>query len=287
MSPAPATTFCWSPERHVDFHACLRRYFYRYYAEAPAFRQVRDLRPRAAWAREQLLRGAHAFLREALDEEAAADRLLQFLRDDFRASRQHGYRARPKATDGLFEHEYAIAVPDDEWKDLADRTVADLRAFCRSDYARDLRTLPAADRLAVGEGLRFDLLGLPVELRPDVVVKTPAGITLHAWVGASDDAARPLARAALAWLAVSRWAAKPEGLKVAEYAFPCGPMTEHDWTAEALDGARELVHDDAYEMRYPLADPDRNLAREEDFDFTENEPICHACPFLRLCARWR
>ncbi|HOW96410.1 MAG TPA: hypothetical protein P5567_10400 [Kiritimatiellia bacterium] len=278
--------FYWSPERYATFHACLRRYYYRYYAEAPAFRPARDLRPRTAWADEWLRRGAHEFLRGGLDEEAAAARLLQVLRDDFKASRQHGYRAQPKTTDGLFEHEYAISVPDAEWKDLADRAVADLRAFCRTDYARALAAVPAAARLAVGEFLRFDLLGLPVDIRPDFAARTTNGVALHAW-GPPGDGARPLARAALAWLAVGLWKAAPESVEVVEYDFPAGPSAAHRFTAEDLEAARELVHDAAYETRYPLADPDRNAAREQDFDFTDDEATCRACPFLKLCARWR
>lgn len=278
--------FYWSPERYATFHACLRRYYYRYYADAPAFRPVRDLRIRAAWADELVRRGAQASLREGLDEDAAAARLLQLLRDDFRASRQHGYRAQPKTTDGLFEHEHDIAVPDAEWKDMADRAVDTLRAFLRTDYARALAAVPAADRLAAGEILRFDLFGLPVDLRCDFAARTAAGLTAHAWTRPGDDT-RPLARAALAWLAVNRWKAAPEGVEVVEYDFPSGPPAVHRFAAEDMDAARELVHDAAYETRYPLADPERNIAREQDFDFTDDETVCRSCSFLKPCARWR
>ncbi|MBP7829899.1 MAG: hypothetical protein KA248_08280 [Kiritimatiellae bacterium] len=283
---SPPAPFFWSPERYAAFHACLRRYYYRYHADAPAFRPVRDLRTRAAWADELVRRGAHECLRDGLDEDAAAARLLQRLRDDFRASRQHGYRAQPKTTDGLFEHEYDIAVPDAEWKDIAERAVESLRTFLRTDYARALAAVPAADRLAAGEILRFDLLGLPVEIRPDFGARTAGGVALHAW-GDPRDAQRPLARAALAWLAASRWKAPPEGVEVVEYDFPSGPAAEHRFTAEDLEAARELIHDAAYETRYPLADPERNVAREQDFDFIDDEAVCRSCSFLKLCARWR
>jgi hypothetical protein len=287
MTVTTPPSFAWSPARHELFHACLRRYYYRYYSNDAAIRQVRELQGRQAWADILVRRGAHDWLRESLEVEAAATRLLQLLRDDFRASRQHGYRLTPKRTTGLFEHEYGIVVPDEEWKNLADKAVADLRTFAGSAYGRELAAAPPAARLAVGENLRFDLRGLAVDICPDLVLQDGVGLRIHDWVQSSDMPSLDLARAALAWLAVTRWNTPPAAVVLVEYPFPAGPAKECRFSEEDLEPGRELIHDSADEMRYPLADPEKDLAREEDFDVTEDERLCHTCPFLRLCAKWR
>ncbi|MBU1908490.1 MAG: PD-(D/E)XK nuclease family protein [Verrucomicrobia bacterium] len=287
MTATIPASFAWSLARHECFHTCLRRYYYRYYAGTGVIQQVRDLQLRHEWAHTHIRRGAHEWLRESLEIEAAAARLLQTLRDDFRASRQHEYRLTPKRTAGLFEHECGIAVPDEEWKSLADRAVADLRTFAGTAYGRELAAGPAAARLAIGENLRFDLRGLAVDIRPDLVLKDGTGLRIHDWIQPSDVPSRGLTRAALVWLAVEHWGAAPAGVVLVEYTFPSGPREEYRFSEEDLEAGRELIHDSADEMRYPLADPERDLAREEDFDVADDERICHTCPFLRLCARWR
>jgi len=287
MTATAPESFTWSLARHVCFHACLRRYYYRYYSDSVAIQQVRHLRWRHEWADNLVRRSAHALLRETLEIETGATRLLESLRDDFRTSRQHGYRAIPRRTDGLFEHEYGLVVPDEEWKGLADKAVADLRTFAGSAYGRELAAVPPAERLAVGEDLRFSLRGLAVDIRPDLVVREGAGLRIHDWTQPSDVPSRRLTRAALVWLAVEHWGATPAGVALVEYDFPSGPPNEVRLSEEDLETGRELIHDSADEMRYPLADPERNLAREEDFDVTDDERLCHICPFLKLCAKWR
>jgi sulfatase maturation enzyme AslB (radical SAM superfamily) len=39
-------------------------------------------------------------------------------------------------------------------------------------------------------------------------------------------------------------------------------------------------------MQFPLSDPEKNLAQEEDFEFTENETACRRCNFLKVCPRF-
>jgi hypothetical protein len=39
-------------------------------------------------------------------------------------------------------------------------------------------------------------------------------------------------------------------------------------------------------MKRLLHDPEKNLAREEDFPYTENEQTCRWCFFRKICPKW-
>ena len=289
-------SFHWSPARHLWFRQCLRAYVLRYYV-APAGRSP-DAAPRRkevyalsglvlreAWARKHLLRVALSFI--AGEAGRPEETLRESLRADFRASRQGGHRLSPKSTGGLFEHEYGLRVPDEAWKELVERTVQDLAAFCATEYARALREASAGAAWPAGAAERVDLGGLPVEVRAWGWTRDGAGVQVHAWRVETDDGAlRAMERTALAALAMQQARAGLEKVALVEYPFPNGPPAVVPLTAEAWEEGRELIHDSADEMRFLLADPDRDVAREDDFECTEGETACHTCPFLKVCPKW-
>lgn len=285
------------------FHTCLRRYYYRYYAgekgrhPGASPRELEtyflcDLQLRQTWAQQHLERAALNLLHEQKpspdsDPAPAVARLLEALRGDFRASRRGGYRQIPKLTGGLFEHEYGIQVPDQQWKALAEDTAARLEAFLGSDYAQELARVTRADRLAVGETLGYEWQGLPIRIVATWADRAGDLVRVHGWYGQTDDAEiRTLTSAALAGLAATKWSASPGHIVVTEFGFPSGPVHEIRPDADTLAAWTDLLLEAADEMRFPLTDPERNVAREEDFDVAEDDRVCHTCPFLKVCAKW-
>jgi hypothetical protein len=53
-----------------------------------------------------------------------------------------------------------------------------------------------------------------------------------------------------------------------------------------IDFAKHYIRNSIAGMKKALADPENNVAREEDFPFTENEQTCRWCNFKKVCAKW-
>ena len=303
MSATIPSSFFWSPSRQRWFQQCQRAYFYRYYAapagrlaEAPPRRRetyaLCGLLRRPEWIRVHTHRAFRAFVvpdpaEPAPSVEASVLKFMEVVRTDFRASRQGGNRLLPKTTNGLFEHEYEIPVSDAAWKELVERAAEDLRRMLQTGYAGEAQKRPAERRM-FGEGpARFEWDGLPIDLRVDLGEREDGGIRLHRWLfTAEDPAGRMLARAALVAMAMKKAAVPLEQISLTEVSLFSGEEQRVKLSAEEMEDSRERVHDMADEMRFPLADPERDLAREEDFEGTDDEAACHGCPFLKVCSKW-
>jgi hypothetical protein len=87
------------------------------------------------------------------------------MRREFRDSRAGAYLQDPVHIPGLFEHEYRLEIPPEEWKATVDRVATAIQHFLASDLWRDLQTLPDDAFLAVERRAHFLLDGLKVHRR--------------------------------------------------------------------------------------------------------------------------
>ncbi len=132
--------FSWSKSRHEKFKECRRAYFYAYYGswggwEAEPGSRVRELyvlkklSSRWQWAGSVV----HDALKDMLHRARATGRfwpeedLVRRTRERARAqwarSREKSYWREASQIAGLVEHEYAEAVPGEEWKRIWDEVV--------------------------------------------------------------------------------------------------------------------------------------------------------------------
>ena len=302
----PANEFSWSFTRHTVFQACLKKYYFAYYAAwggwqetaPPATRELyrlKRLATRAQWA------GHHAHLaletlvkhfrhRPAGEIAAQAEtRQLELMRREFRDSRAGPGRSDPVHRAGLFEHEYQLEVPAEEWKAIVDRVALAIRHFLASDLWAGLQALPDEALLSAEKRAHFVLDGLKVQAVPDLVVRRGPAVCIYDWkTGTSLPAEHRTQMGVYALLAADRWTAAPEQITAVVYNAVHDQRETFAFSAEELDNLREFIRDSADEMLFPLEQPEANDPGDGgNFDCTEIADTCKTCAFLRVCPRWR
>lgn len=300
---ALANEFSWSHARHEVFQACLKRYYFAYYAAWGGWEESAPAPAREAYrlkrlATRQQWTGHHAHLaiefllknarRDSALAAAAEVRQLDLMRREFRDSRSGACRADPVRIPGLFEHEYQLEVPAAEWKATVDRVAAAIRNFLASDLWQELRAQPDEAFLAVERRAHFQLDGLKVIAVPDLVVRRNGRIRLYDWkTGATDPAEHRVQLGVYALLARERWTAAPEEIEALVFNPVLGRQTTFSFAGDELETVREFIRDSADEMLFPLAHPETNDPGDGgEFACTPHEEPCKTCPFLRLCPRW-
>ena len=296
--------FSWSFSRHHSFQTCLKRYFFAYYAawggwnaEAPpAARELYTLKrlyTRRQWAGHHAHQAIETLIRHGRRDpepaRRAEDRQIDLMRREFRESRAGVYRRDPVRTTGLFEHEYQVAVSDEEWKAIVERTATAIRRFLHSPLWAELQAMPDDRILAVERRAHFTLDGLKVRAVPDLVIRENNRVRIFDWkTGTAPLDSHRLQLGIYVLLAQDRWTADPDEIE----AIACNPASDEQasfrYSADELETLREFIRDSADEMLFPLANPERNDPGDgELFDCTENPAPCPTCPFLRICPRWQ
>ena len=297
--------FSWSHSRHELFQTCLKRYFFAYYAswggwEGTAPVRVRELyglkrlHTRHQWAGHHAHQAIEFLLKNARCDPSGtvaasiATRQIDLMRNEFRDSRAGAYRADPVHIPGLFEHEYKLEVPADEWKATVDRVSNALRHFLASDLWRELQALPDEAFLAVERRTHFLLDGLKVFVVPDLVLRRNEKVILYDWkTGTTPLTEHRTQLGIYSLLATDRWTSAPSEIEAIAYNPVLDQQETYSYTADDLETLREFIRDSADEMLFPLENPETNSAGDgSTFDCTDSEEPCKTCSFLRACPRW-
>lgn len=305
MSAALANEFSWSHSRHTTFQACLKRYYFAYYAawggweeNAPArsreLYRLKRLATRQQWAGNHAHQAIEFLLKTARRDPSGAiaataePRQIEQMRREFRDSRAGIYRADPVHIPGLFEHEYNLDVPAEEWKATVDRVSRAIRQFLASDIWQDIRQLPEDAFLAVERRAHFILEGLKVQAVPDLAIRRGGQVLIYDWkTGAAELSTHRTQLGVYTLLALERWTAAPGEIEAVVYHPVLDQRATFTYSADELETLREFIRDSADEMLFPLEDPESNRAGDgSTFDCTAEEEPCKTCPFLRACPRW-
>ncbi len=297
--------FSWSFSRHVVFQTCLKRYYFTYYAawggwnaEAPpAAREtyiLKKLYTRFQWAGHH----AHLLLAELIKQreqitpettEQLLEQHLEGMRREFRASRERRYRSDPVHIPGLFEHEYDLAVPPDEWKAVVSRVEAAVRNFLQSDLWQQVKGLPDDAILGIEKRASFVLDGLTVFAIPDLAFRREAEVDIYDWkTGDIQPADARLQLGIYTLLSMDRWTADPDAIHPVALNPITGQTEAIQFNQAETDDLKEFIRDSAEEMLFPLEEPERNIAGNGDeFDCAADDESCRNCVFLRICPKWR
>ena len=302
---ALANEFSWSHSRHETFQTCLKRYYFAYYASwggwdpaAPARARelylLKRLSTRQQWAGHHAHQAIEFLLKNARRDPAgeiaasAEVRQLEAMRREFRESRAGAYRADPVHVPGLFEHEYRLEIPPEEWKATVDRVAQAIRKFLASDVWRDLQGLPDDDLLAAERRAHFLLDGLKVYAVPDLVVRRGGQVLVYDWkTGTADPATHRPQLGIYALLALDRWTAAPAEIEAIAYNPILDRRAAFAYSADDVETLRDFIRDSADEMLFPLENPEANDAGTgANFECAADDAPCKTCPFLRACPRW-
>ena len=297
--------FSWSHSRHENFQTCLKRYYFAYYAawggwEETAPARVRELyrlkrlSTRAQWAGHHAHLAIEFLLKNARHDSSGdlaatvAPHQLELMRREFRDSRAGAYQFDPVHIPGLFEHEYRIEVPPEEWKATVERVSLAIHNFIASDLWKEIQALPDEAFLAVERRAHFLLDGLKVHAVPDLVVRRDEKVVIYDWkTGSTPPAEHRTQLGIYALLATDRWTSVPNEIEAVVFNPALSQRETFSFTTDDLETLRDFIRDSAEEMLFPLEDPDTNAAGGgENFDCATDEKPCKTCPFLRACPRW-
>lgn len=295
--------FSWSKTRDAFFRFCPRQYYYQYYGAWGGWDLLSNARTRKIYILKQLTnramwvgRRVHQCIETALKNlrrgiapmpaHQAIDATLAIMREDFANSKRGGYLHNPK-TCGFIEHEYNIPVSQGEWKETADHAVKCLNTFYDSTIFNTIRALPAKNWLEIEEFSSFQLDGARVHVVLDFSCRDGDDILIYDWkTGRTDTAHHELQLACYSFYAMDKWETPPDRIKTIEFNLATNKAIPHNLGGVDLKAIRQYMRGSIRDMKLLLEDPDRNIAREERFAFTENEKHCESCKFKKVCTRW-
>ncbi len=302
---ALANEFSWSHSRHEMFQACLKRYYFAYYASwggwdetAPVrvreLYRLKRLRTRHQWAGHHAHHAIEFLIKNARCDPSgtlaasAVPREIDIMRCEFRDSRAGAYRADPVHLPGLFEHEYKLDVPPEEWKATVDRVETSIHQFLASDIWKEIQSLPDDALLAIERRTHFLLDGLKVFAVPDLVFRRENHVILYDWKTGSTPLSEHRSQLGVyALLALDQWTSSPNDIQAIAYHPLLNQQEPFSYTADDVETLREFIRDSADEMLFPLENPETNGAGDgSTFDCTDSEEPCKTCSFLRACPRW-
>jgi hypothetical protein len=301
--------FTWSKSRHERFSECRRAYFFTYYGswggwEAPAGSPVRELyvlkklSSRWQWAGSVV----HGALKQVLSRakvtgdllplEKVLERTRARARAEWSGSREKSYWREASRIVGLVEHEYAEAVADAEWKRLYEQVIeGSLRAFYGSEVLEEIRRTPRQDWLTVDELDSWDFEGTRIWVAVDFALKDGDGrVHVLDWKTGKERGVDHVQVGTYALYARQKWGVPADGVVgglvylVGDGA-SAGERVSVAADAATLDRCREEMRTSIGAMRGALADPARNVAREDAFPRLEDRAACRRCPFRRPCGR--
>jgi hypothetical protein len=301
--------FSWSKSRHEKFAECRRAYFFAYYGswggwEAPAGSQVRELyvlkklSSRWQWAGSLV----HDALKRALSrakgtgELPPLEKVLEQVRAKARAewagSREKSYWREASRITGLVEHEYGEPVADADWKRLYEQVVdGSLRAFWQSEVLEQIRRTPREAWLTVDELDSWDFEGTKIWVAIDFAYRDADGrIHVLDWKTGKERGVDHVQVGIYAMYAARKWSVPSDAVVgglvylVANGAAG-GERVTVAADAAGLETCTTAMRTSIAAMKATLADPSRNVAREETFPRLEHPESCRRCPFRRPCGR--
>ncbi len=296
-------TFSWSKSRDEKFRECPRQYYYHHYgswggwdrAADPKVREtyiLKNLKSRHMWLGEVV----HHTIENALKHyqatrempaESFLTALTQRMRQEFRESRDRKYRNMPGKVLGLFEHEYEQNVSDERWAEVHENAKRCFTTFANILFPRLVKPIPVTDWLLIETMQTFHFEGSLVYVKIDFAFKDDEGIKILDWkTGRSEDVDNEIQLDCYGLFSRDHFKVATERIQTMEVNVASGKETVRKMIEAKMDFAKHYIRNSIAAMKKALADPARNVAREEDFPFTENEQTCRWCNFKKVCAKW-
>jgi CRISPR/Cas system-associated exonuclease Cas4 (RecB family) len=281
--------FSWSASRHDTFATCRRRYYYAYYAalEDEEVHRLKKLSALPLWAGSVVHDAIESFLRTN-DRLPDAEVLDAFIRDvvhgrmvtDWRESEAGSMRFR------LFEHEYEVAVEQEDKRIAVNTVMRSLRHFFRSRTLRHALEVGRERWLALEDLVSFHVGEVEVFLRMDLAYRDRDGrVVIVDWkTGRGEGRFNEVQVAGYALYAVEKgWVGDPEEISTELNYLVVPKAVRRGVDRKKIEHARRFIARSAGDMKALLLDPLENLARLEDFPMVDRPQVCRRCNFRRLC----
>lgn len=293
-------SFSWSKSRDGLFRECKRKYYYHYYGswggwEADAPDEVRtlyvlkQLQSRQQWA-GKLIHEAAEFALKALRErrrlrgEEFIEDTLRRMRRQWKESRRRLYWEHPKLP-ALFEHEYAVAVREEQWGELRDHVVRCLTNLFGLPLYQELSALTLDRWQTIEEMATWEFEGVPVYAAPDFAYWAENGaLVVGDWKsGRANRNGNALQLVLYGLYAEAKWGVSLDRQRLLEVRLAEPLVRAVDVGAEAVQSARAYLSHSIRAMLDRLREIGTNTAVIDDFPRSDALGVCRWCNFRRPC----
>ncbi len=294
--------FSWSVSRDDTFRKCRRMYYFQYYGfwggwDFAADNRIRtiyilkQLQNRQMWAGSKVHECIENTLNEIktgiekIDSEQKIETTLNLMRKEFLSSKNKKYITDPK-TCALLEHEYGLEVTETEWKSNADNVVECLSRFFNSDVYKEISQLSDNQWLELEQFPFFYLKGYKIYAVLDFSFRRNDEIIIYDWkTGRENPEKDKFQLACYGLFATQKWDIKPENVKLIDFFLSSAKLNENKLTDFNLDQIQKNIWSSIVEMQDMLDGLQENIARENNFIFSEDKQTCKYCNYYKICPK--
>lgn len=294
--------FSWSKSRDEKFRECPRQYYYHHYGswggwDASADPKVRELyilknlKSRHMWVGEIVHHTIENALKhyqqtQQLPAEKYLSEMTQRMRREFKESRDKLYRKTRKVL-GLFEHEYESNIPDNKWVEIHETAKRCLTNFANIIFPRLVKPIPVTDWKLIETMQEFNFEGTLIYVKIDFAFQDKEGLKIVDWkTGKSEDVDNEIQLDCYGLFSRDYFKILTESITTIECNVNLAKDNVRQMIEAKMDFAKHYLRNSIAGMKRALVDSEKNVAREEDFPFTENEQTCRYCNFKKVCAKW-
>ena len=156
-----------------------------------------------------------------------------------------------------------------------------------SNIFPEVRRIPPLDWLSLEGLLDFILEGDKIFLKMDLAARVSDGILIIDWkTGEQADVDSHVQLSCYGLYAVEMWGVDPADITTVEYNLAMRKENRGRLVPANIDWIKHYIRSSVAAMKEPLSDPEKNIAQEEDFPFTDNELTCKWCNLRKLCHKF-
>jgi hypothetical protein len=297
--------FSWSTSRDALFEECKRKYYYNYYGSWGGWERgkaddvtrtlyvLKQLKSRWQWKGTIVHNEIARILKQLVSTgkltpiEASLSRVTDLMREEFRYSRDGSYWEKDgglRDVTSLFEHEYKVSIPDEDWKKIHEEVIGCIRNFYKSDVLEKVRNLDKKAILSIDSitPTLFSFNDEKIYVNLDLAYRIENKIEIVDWktgVGESE----PLQFVVYTIYAKEVLGIPLEKISVIEYNLLTEQKIVHKFSPDNIKEAKEHINKSIASMKSCLRNPLENTAVMTDFSRTEDERKCEFCNFKKIC----
>ncbi|MFA6723488.1 MAG: PD-(D/E)XK nuclease family protein [Lentisphaeria bacterium] len=304
MSRVLSNELSWSVSRWQQFLYCQRAYYYNYYGSwggwdynaperARQLYVLKNVKSLLMWAGSIV----HELIQEALEEFTRSrqppktaelqEKARLKLRQGWIESVSREWLKYPKKTN-LFELYYGDgkSLPKEQTDYVRERVYNSLEAFANSGFVADILQVPYLQWKSIDRLDSFQLNGCKVWGAIDFAYIDNGG-KLHIvdWkTGGENPASLRLQLACYALMAMDKWQLPLEDIELhGVFLNDGGRKSDYPMNAESLVAIKDQILGSIETLKRKLRDPEKNLAEEDDFEFSGYPQNCQSCNFRAAC----
>lgn len=294
--------FSWSKSRARLFDECKRGYYFNYYGYWDAWMENASERAREIYVLKKIVSKeiwigsvVHDIIKKVLSGAKSGNEiqlsyalnlLKKRLDTDYNNSMSGLYKSQKVV--GLFEHEYDLLIPKDEWDELFKIAENCIINFYNSDVYRNIKKVPISNWIFLEDFLNFNFEGTKIFLRIDFVIKDGNKVILYDWKTgrerSEEDENIKTQLASYALFVLDKWKIQPESITAKIYNLRIDKEDEFAINNEIIEKVKNYIRENIKSMKELLTDEKNNLPKDEqEFSKTDISRYCTRCGFKKLC----